>query len=193
MAADVDRISGGRLVLGLGIGDMESEFRQLGVRFPGTRERMEALEEAIRILRGLWGQGPVPPPGPHFGVDASPFTTPPVQRPGIPLMIAGGGTRVTLRQVAQFADASNFGEHDWTGGVRGDAQLAERLDALQRHCAALGRPAETVLRTHTTVPLILAETSDDIAAKIDRFVPAYAHTSGFMTDAVALTPPEAVA
>jgi hypothetical protein len=107
-------------------------------------------------------------------------------------MIAGGGTRVTLRQVAQFADASNFGEHDWTGAVRGDAQLAGRLEALQRHCAVIGRPPETVLRTHTTVPLILAETSDSIAAKIDHFVPAYAHTSGFMTYAVALTPAKAI-
>jgi hypothetical protein len=87
------------------------------------------------------------------------LTTPLVQRPSIPLMIAGGGTRVTLPQVAQFADASNFGEHDWTGGVRGDAQPAERQDALQRHCAALGRAPETVLRAHTTVPLILAESS----------------------------------
>ena len=42
------------------------------------------------------------------------------------MLIAGGGERVTLRQVAQHADASNFGEHAWAGGVRSDEALQRR-------------------------------------------------------------------
>lgn len=49
-AADVDRLSGGRLVLGLGIGDDTQEFAQLQLRFPPIRERQEALEETLRIV-----------------------------------------------------------------------------------------------------------------------------------------------
>src|SRR3954469_10580228 len=53
MAADVDRLSDGRLVLGVGIGDMPFEFEQMGIRWGSTRERQQGLEEALQILHGL--------------------------------------------------------------------------------------------------------------------------------------------
>jgi alkanesulfonate monooxygenase SsuD/methylene tetrahydromethanopterin reductase-like flavin-dependent oxidoreductase (luciferase family) len=61
MAADIDAISNGRLVLGLGSGDMPREFQQLGLAYPTTKERQAALEEAIRIIhpRLAWGDGHV--------------------------------------------------------------------------------------------------------------------------------------
>src|SRR5258708_956397 len=58
-AADVDRLSRGRLVLGLGIGDDAREFEQLGLPFPPSVERHEALEESIEIVTRLWGGQPV--------------------------------------------------------------------------------------------------------------------------------------
>src|SRR5581483_1588486 len=68
MAADVDRISGGRLILGIGIGDDTEEFGQLALAFPSTRERQEALEEAIAMIRGLWGGEPFSYRGKYFQV-----------------------------------------------------------------------------------------------------------------------------
>src|SRR6266851_4948261 len=59
MAADVDRMSNGRLVLGLGIGDYAEEFAQLGLTFPNVRGRQLALEETIQILRGVWSESPL--------------------------------------------------------------------------------------------------------------------------------------
>src|SRR6516162_4149509 len=53
MAADIDAISNGRLVLGLGSGDMPHEFQQLGLAFPPIQERQAALEEAIQIIHPL--------------------------------------------------------------------------------------------------------------------------------------------
>jgi alkanesulfonate monooxygenase SsuD/methylene tetrahydromethanopterin reductase-like flavin-dependent oxidoreductase (luciferase family) len=191
-ALDVDRMSGGRLVVGLGIGDFAWEFAQMGIPLASTRDRQEALDEAIGLLRHLWGDAPAAPPAKHFAVEAPPRAGGPIQRPRIPLLIAGGGERVTLRQVAQHADAANFGEHAYVGGVQNEAAIRGRLDALTRHCQTFGRPPGSVLRTHTTFPLVIAESPAGIAEKIERHVPQLARDiTG--DSIVAGTPAEAVA
>lgn len=173
MAADVDLISGGRLVLGLGSGDFAQEFAHLGIPWPATRERQAALEEAVRIIRGLWGDGPAATPGTYFNVRAPAFGVRPPQRPRIPLLIGGGGEKVTLRQVARYADASNFTEHASSGTIRGVEVVHRRLDALEQHCHSVGRPYQSILRTHYTYPLVIAETPSEIAAKTERYVPQF--------------------
>src|SRR5438876_8964293 len=103
-AADVDRLSGGRLVLGVGFGDNEEEFRQMNLPVPPVPERQAALEETVRIVRGLWSGKPFTFDGVHFGVHDAMLPAGPVQQPYVPVLIAGGGERVTLRQVAEYAD-----------------------------------------------------------------------------------------
>ncbi|GAB3411199.1 hypothetical protein GCM10027569_27610 [Flindersiella endophytica] len=125
MAADIDQLSGGRLVLGLGIGDDPAEFAQLGIPFGPARDRQRVLEEQVREIRRLWD-------GAMRGG--------PAQQPHVPILIAGGGEQVTLRQVADHADACNFGPLSWTGGACTDADVARKYDALRKHCAAAGRP-----------------------------------------------------
>ena len=192
MASDVDRMSQGRLVLGLGMGDFEWEFAQMGIPFPGVRERQESLEEAIGIIRALWGDADTLPPSKYFAVNAPPLRPGPVQRPRVPLLIAGGGERVTLRQVAEYADASNFGEHAYAGGVEGASAVEVRLGALRRHCEAFSRPYESVLRTHFSYPLLIAESSAAVTAKIERYLPPHVVAlSG--TSIVAGTPADAIA
>jgi alkanesulfonate monooxygenase SsuD/methylene tetrahydromethanopterin reductase-like flavin-dependent oxidoreductase (luciferase family) len=192
MASDVDRMSQGRLVLGVGMGDFEWEFAQMGIPYPSVRERQETLEETIGIVRALWGDVDTMPPSKHFAVTAPPLQPGPIQQPRVPLLIAGGGQRVTLRQVAQYADASNFGEHVYTGGVEGTSSVQARLDALRSHCDAFGRPYDSVLRTHFTYPLVIAESSAAVTEKIERLIPprvvALAGTS-----IVAGTPADAIA
>jgi alkanesulfonate monooxygenase SsuD/methylene tetrahydromethanopterin reductase-like flavin-dependent oxidoreductase (luciferase family) len=144
----------------------------MGIPLLSTRERQAALEELVWLLRYLWGDEATPPAA-SLGIDAPPLRPGPVQRPRIPILIAGGGERVTLRHVARYADASNFGEHVYTGGVRGESAVAGRLEALDRHCAALGRSPNSVLRTHGTYPLILAESPARLGEKIDRFLPSW--------------------
>lgn len=137
-ALDVDAMSGGRLVVGLGIGDIEREFVQMGIPWRSTPERQEVLDEAIGLLRYLWGEDPAPPAPKHFAVSASPLQPAPAQLPRIPLLIAGGGEKVTLRQVAQHADASNFGEHVYTGGVQGEEAIGRRIAVLDRYSQTFG-------------------------------------------------------
>jgi alkanesulfonate monooxygenase SsuD/methylene tetrahydromethanopterin reductase-like flavin-dependent oxidoreductase (luciferase family) len=116
MAADIDAISNGRMVIGLGSGDMPREFQQLGIAYPTIQERQAALEEAIGIIRPLLRGETVTFAGTHHRADGAVLRPPPVQQPYIPLLIAGGGERTTLRYVAQYADMSSMAAASWAGG-----------------------------------------------------------------------------
>ena len=83
MTADIDALSNGRLVVGLGMGDNEDEFKQMGIALRGLRERQEMLDEAVGTLRWLWGDAPSAPASRHFSVSAEPLNPGPVQRPRI--------------------------------------------------------------------------------------------------------------
>jgi hypothetical protein len=87
------------------------------------------------------------------------------------LLIAGGGERGTLRQVARFADACQVGSFGMIGGTGAAADVRRKLAILDEHCAALGRPPETVLRTHFTGWLILAEDEARLRTKVARTFP----------------------
>jgi alkanesulfonate monooxygenase SsuD/methylene tetrahydromethanopterin reductase-like flavin-dependent oxidoreductase (luciferase family) len=171
IVADVDRMSDGRVILGLGIGDFVPEFEQLGLAFPPTPVRQQALEEAIRILRGVWGEAPFTLEGETFRVRGAHVQPAPLQQPRVPILIAGAGERVTLRQVAVFADASNFGPNPHTGNVLSTDAVRRKFAALEEHCARVGRPDESVLRTHWSPPVVLAETVQALQAKVAAITP----------------------
>ena len=166
MAADVDRLSGGRLVLGLGIGHVVAEFAQMGIPFPPTPVRQRAMEETITIVRGLWSGQPFEYRGGHFSARSNGGFLGPVQEPYVPILLAGGGEKVTLRQVARFADASNMGAHASIGSAVTDEGIARKFAKLRDYCAEVDRPYESVLRSHFTMPLILAATPDALATKL---------------------------
>jgi alkanesulfonate monooxygenase SsuD/methylene tetrahydromethanopterin reductase-like flavin-dependent oxidoreductase (luciferase family) len=164
-AADVDRLSGGRLVLGLGVGDIPREFAQLGLAYPPFPARAAALAETVALVRGLWGEAPDTLAGAHVRAVDARLARPPGQAPHVPLLIAGGGERVTLRQVAQHADACNFGPNGAAGSAWGLAEVRRKLAALDAHCAAVGRPPEAILRSHISW-IVLAETEAAVEAKL---------------------------
>jgi probable F420-dependent oxidoreductase len=172
LAADVDNLSGGRLVLGLGNGWDENEFANLGLPFPPARERQQALEEAITILRGVWQAEPFTFDGQYFRCTAARVAPPPVQRPGPPIIIAGGGERITLRQVARHADACNIFQVDPFGkGLVTPDQIAAKLSILREHCRLIGRDYDSVLRTYATGWVILAPDERRLADKMARYFP----------------------
>lgn len=189
-AGDVDRVSGGRLVLGLGIGDDVPEFDQMCLEFPSLRTRQEALEETVAIVRGLWTGAPFSFEGEHFRVHDATMRGLPVQQPFVPLLIGGGGEKVTLRQVARFADVSNFAPHEWSGSAFEVADVARKYGALRRHCEELGRPYDSILRTHYTPLLTLAPDDGTLAAKR---AAARIPDASLRQELVFATPPQAVA
>jgi alkanesulfonate monooxygenase SsuD/methylene tetrahydromethanopterin reductase-like flavin-dependent oxidoreductase (luciferase family) len=164
-AADVDRISEGRLVLGIGIGDDVPEFNQLCLPFPPVAQRQETLEEALSVIQGLWSEETFSFEGKYFRLDEARLAPKPVQDPFVPILIGGGGEKVTLRQVAQWADVSNFSPHEWSGSAFRISDVERKYAALRAHCQAVGRPYESILRSHFTPLLTLAENEADLERK----------------------------
>jgi alkanesulfonate monooxygenase SsuD/methylene tetrahydromethanopterin reductase-like flavin-dependent oxidoreductase (luciferase family) len=154
-------------VLGLGSGDQPWEFQQMGLVYPPVRERQAALEEGLRIIGPLLRGEQVTYQGEHFRVEGAMLQPPAVQQPYVPLLIAGGGERTTLRFAAQYADASNLGAASWAGGAFTPDDVRMKFDVLRRHCGDAGRPYQAILRT-ALVGLFLSESPATLQAKMEQ-------------------------
>jgi alkanesulfonate monooxygenase SsuD/methylene tetrahydromethanopterin reductase-like flavin-dependent oxidoreductase (luciferase family) len=157
MAATVDQISGGRLVLGLGSGWQENEHLAYGWEFPSIRERLGRLDEACHVVRSLFENERSNFQGRYYALHDAVLEPKPVQ-PRLPLMIGGGGERVTLRIAARHADLWNC----WGTPER----IREKVAILDRHCAELGRPPAEIVRT--AVALFHLDDDADRAARFAR-------------------------
>jgi len=172
LSADLDNLSGGRHILGIGSGWSEAEHAALGAPFPPLPQRQAMLDEALQVITGAWGDEPVTFHGAHVQTDNLRIEPPPVQQPRPPILIGGSGEKKTLRQVAQYGDACNVREEDPLGDPtiphsQRAATVRRKLDALAGHCADLGRPVDEVLRTHFTLYLLLAPTEAEAKRKLD--------------------------
>jgi alkanesulfonate monooxygenase SsuD/methylene tetrahydromethanopterin reductase-like flavin-dependent oxidoreductase (luciferase family) len=146
MASTLDVISRGRLAFGIGSGWWEPDYVQYGYEFGSAGERLRRLEEAAQILLGLWTRPETTFEGRYYQVLGAVNEPKGVQRPHIPLMIAGSGEKVTLRLVAQYGDACN---------IMNSPQVArQKFEVLREHCAELGRDYDAITRTVTTVVII---------------------------------------
>ena len=137
--ATLDVLSGGRAVCGLGAGWHEPEHAALGLPFPSARERLDALEDALRFLPLLWGKGSPAFAGRRLEVPEALSYPRPLQE-HVPILVGGSGPRRTLRLVARYADACNL-----TGSP--DA-VSAALAVLHGHCADVGRDPTSVEVTH---------------------------------------------
>jgi len=146
MASTVDVMSHGRLNFGIGAGWWEPDYVQYGYEFPSTGERLRQLEEAVQVIRALWTEKEASFEGKHYQVRQAVNEPKGVQRPHIPLMIAGSGEKVTLRVVAKYGDACN---------IMNSPDVAEQKFAvLKKHCEEVGRDYNEITRTATTVVII---------------------------------------
>jgi alkanesulfonate monooxygenase SsuD/methylene tetrahydromethanopterin reductase-like flavin-dependent oxidoreductase (luciferase family) len=143
MAATIDAASGGRVIVGLGAGWDEREWRDFGYgeSLPPVGVRLARLEEALQVLRRRRGDRPI--------------------------LVGGAGERVLLRLVARYADACNLTDSF------DPAYYRRKLEILRRHCEDVGRDYETIERTASfTVPRdVPGDLFEQLAsAGIERFI-----------------------
>jgi alkanesulfonate monooxygenase SsuD/methylene tetrahydromethanopterin reductase-like flavin-dependent oxidoreductase (luciferase family) len=180
-AVTVDHISGGRVILGLGAGWFEPEYRRFGVVLGDGQTRADRLDEVVTIVRRLLDGETVTRHGDHFTLDEA-FVEPGPIQTHLPIMIGGSGPRRTLRTVARIADQWNMPD----GSV---AQFVERDAILRRHAAELGRDASTIARTI----LVYGAIRDDPATARETLLRSTARYRGTVVDPPLVGDPETVA
>jgi alkanesulfonate monooxygenase SsuD/methylene tetrahydromethanopterin reductase-like flavin-dependent oxidoreductase (luciferase family) len=135
MAATAQALSGGRVVLGIGAGWNEEEYRAYGWTFPPARVRIEQLGEAIALIRAMWTDAPASYAGRHYQVTEARCEPRPVPVP--PVMVGGAGEKYLLRVVAQQADWWNYPFRDLP-------RYARAQEALGTHCRAVDRDYDAI-------------------------------------------------
>src|SRR5262245_24510809 len=157
IAAGVDQISRGRLTFGIGAGWFEEEYQQYGWEFPPRPAvRIRQMEEAVRLILAMWTEPRTTFHGRYFHTRDAILEPKPVQKPRPPIMIGGGGERLTLRAVARLADACNVGGSP--DSIRG------KFEVLRRHCDAENRDYEEIERTNI-ISLLLARDEAALASR----------------------------
>jgi F420-dependent oxidoreductase-like protein len=140
MASTVDALSHGRLDFGIGAGWYEHEFLAYGYDFPDGPTRLRQLRDAVQIILKMWSDDEAVFEGKYYHVNGAINQPKGVQKPHIPLLIGGGGEQVTLKLVAQYADACNVGHLDSEG-------LERKFSIIKKHCDDVGRDYDSIWRT----------------------------------------------
>src|ERR1700759_2487859 len=157
VASTVDIASGGRVEMGIGAGWYEHEWRAYGYGFPGAGQRIAMLDEGVQIMRQLWTTGKATLDGDHYQVNGAIARPLPLQEGGIPLWIAGGGEKKTLRVAARYAQYTNF---DTTPEV-----FKRKSEILAQHCQDVGTEYDAIVRSGS-YNVVIGETENDVADKL---------------------------
>ena len=163
VAATVDIISEGRLEMGIGAGWYEHEWRAYGYGFPCAGDRLGMLEEGVQIFRDMWTKGSATLNGRHYQVDGAICAPRPLQgttqpgsaHNGIPLWVAGGGEKKTLRIAAQYADYTNFAVEEFE----------HKSAVLAAHCADVGRDFAEITRS-ANISVVIGDTEKDVKDRL---------------------------
>jgi alkanesulfonate monooxygenase SsuD/methylene tetrahydromethanopterin reductase-like flavin-dependent oxidoreductase (luciferase family) len=158
-ATTVDRISGGRVDLGMGAGWWDQEHRTHGFPFPPTEERFEMLEEQLEIVHGLWSQDVFSFESRHYAIEECRFLPKPVQRPHPPIIVGGKGGPRMARLVATWAD-----EFNRVGGTPGEVR--EAFDRVRAALDGVGRDQETVTTSFMTW-VFVGRTDEEWKARVE--------------------------
>ena len=169
MAVSVDHVSGGRLILGLGAAWFELEHRAYGIPFPPVGERIRRLDESLSLIKLLWTEERATFKGQYYEVSDAYCEPKPLQRPHPPIMVGGGGERMTLRVVARHADVWN---------AFGSPEIFKRKIALlEGYCREIGRDPAAIEKS---VLVQLKFTSGQTEA--ERHLKTYAEARGLPLD-----------
>jgi len=153
--ATLDQMTGGRVIVGIGAGWYESEFRSYGYPWARGSVRVERLEEALNVMKAMWrGEGFS---GKHYETAGSADCPKPLQEPHPPIWIGGVAPRM-MELIARHADV-------WNAPILSADEVGERAEALRKRCEAEGRSTPEITWEG---PVWIDEDGDKIAARIAR-------------------------
>jgi F420-dependent oxidoreductase-like protein len=163
LATTLDVISGGRAIFGIGAAWFEAEHDAFGYPFPPIKERMDRLDEALTIAKGMFEHERSSFDGRFYHVADILNVPRPVQPGGPKILVGGGGEQRTLRIAAKYADMTHW-------FPIGREALAHKTDVLLQHCDAIGRDPETVERT-MQAPVVVTRDDGEKARLLAKFTP----------------------
>jgi alkanesulfonate monooxygenase SsuD/methylene tetrahydromethanopterin reductase-like flavin-dependent oxidoreductase (luciferase family) len=157
VAASIDVISGGRLEMGIGAGWYEHEHDGYGYEFKSPAGRLGMLREGVEIMRAMWTEDVVDYEGEYYTLKGAICQPKGLQKPHIPLWIAGGGEKVTLKIAARYAQYTNFGGDDLE-------LFQSKSKILEGHCADVGTDFNAIVRS-SDFNILCAETEAEVERK----------------------------
>jgi F420-dependent oxidoreductase-like protein len=180
MAATLDNISNGRLELGIGAGVQKSEHNAYGFSYSSPKVRIERMGEAVAIIKKMWTEEKVNYTGKHYRIIDAVCEPKPVQKPHPPIIIGGGGEKLTVKVIAQHAD-----RYDW-GYIPSLEQYRRKLKVLQKHCEAVGRSLDEIEMACWPAGQIFI--GEDIDEMVSQWVPKSVSFKDFMQTSFVGTP-----
>ncbi len=158
VATTVDIVSDGRVEMGIGGGWYEHEWNAYGYGFPEIGDRLRMLDEGVQIMRQAWSEGEATLDGRYYQVKGAINRPLPIQKLGIPLWIAGGGEKVTLRIAAQYGQYTNF------SGT--PEEFTHKSEILRGHCERLGTSFDAITRS-SNYNTVVGRDENEVAERID--------------------------
>lgn len=172
-AATLDVLSGGRLEFGLGAGWQRTDYEAAGMSYDPPGVRIDRFEEGLRVIKGLWGEGPFSFEGEHYRITALEGFPKPFQQPRPPILVGGGGQRV-LSVAAREADIVGLNANLRAGEISVDAAKTATekatLDKLDWIRAAAGDRYDEL---EFNVLVFMATITDDRDSVIDAMAPMF--------------------
>jgi len=150
MGATLQALTGGRFILGIGAGWKEDEYIAYGYDFPEPKVRIRQLEEGVQIIKKMWTEDKATFNGRYYKIREAVCI--PRPKPVPPIMIGGGGEKLTLRVVARHADW-------WKLANVSSGTFEHKTEVLEKHCSRIGRDPTEVVRSLANI-VAIAETGE---------------------------------
>jgi len=151
MGATLQLLTEGRFILGIGAGWKEDEYIAYGYEFPPPKVRIQQLEEGVQIIRKMWTEAEATFKGKYYRIENAICS--PRPKPIPPIMIGGGGEKLTLKVVAKHADW-------WNLPNVSVETFKNKLEVLENHCEKIGRNPEEIKKTLANI-VAIAKTPEE--------------------------------